>query len=135
MRQYSIDQCAMLMPDRRVDNHTGWLIDHQNMIVFVKDVQRRGFWLNVNGLGRRDGGFDMIAALDGLTTLVSQAAINQYKTFLDQVQPPCPREFWEMSQQDFIQALRRGFCVCEGDFPFTHRAALLKRLLLAVLPE
>ena len=54
VKQQRVDQRAAGMPGRRMDHQASRLVDHQQVVVFVQDVERQGFGGKLGRTRRRD---------------------------------------------------------------------------------
>lgn len=92
MIQQRVDQRACRVAGRRMNDHAGWLVDHDDFAVLEQDDEGNGLRNNFEWLGGRNLQLDAVADANLFTGLGRDHAIVNHPSLLDQSLHMGPRQ-------------------------------------------
>ena len=118
--QHGIDQCSRGMPRGRVDDHSGRLIDHEQIVIFKDNIERDLLGNEICRHSWRNPNCHRGSAFEGLTSLLRRETVHIHVAICDQALDPRTRKLLQQPDQEFIKPLRSIFFKPEVQNAVTH---------------
>ena len=111
MGQKRINQCSRRRAWCGMHNHSGRLVDHNQVVIFKQNLKRNIFRQHVTFHGFRQMDDNIIAGLHPRLLIGHHHAIHLNRTFRDHPRQsrPADRPLWHIPRQGFIKARWRVF--------------------------
>ena len=106
--QEGIDQCSAGMPGCRVNHHTLGLVDYDDILVFIKNVERNIFRKHLCRLGFRQSDRKAFPRCQWIARL-ARLAVDQDAPLLNQLLSMCACQLRKEQGDRYVQSLIRKF--------------------------